>query len=137
VKSLWQLYRVIQSSSRLQKEVIEKIIWSIKCKQFFCRFSTLSEVRSFYVGVAFIVVIVDLYKVKTICFNMICHLFSLCIKEERHFAFVAFLKRHIGVATPFCVLHFRSCGGDLSDLLLLKLSDSANCSSAICTSLNS
>jgi hypothetical protein len=45
--------------------VVGEIIWSRTCKQRFYRFSLVSELRCFYVGVAFIIVIVNFYKVNS------------------------------------------------------------------------
>jgi hypothetical protein len=42
----------------------------------FYRFATFSELRRFCVGVAFIIVIVDVYKMTTIRSNVICQLIS-------------------------------------------------------------
>jgi hypothetical protein len=51
-------------------------------------------------------------------------------KKERRLLFVAFLSCHFTVL--LC-----SCGGDFSDMLLVLLSESDNCTSPICTSMNS
>jgi hypothetical protein len=54
-----QSYSVL---SVLLKEVVGKIIWSRKCKYILFRFAAVSEFRWFYVDVAFIIVIIDVYE---------------------------------------------------------------------------
>jgi hypothetical protein len=49
---------------------------------FIFRFATVSELRSFYVDVPLIIIILDLYKMETIRFNIACQMISLSAMEE-------------------------------------------------------
>jgi hypothetical protein len=58
IKTDWNIYRMIQSSNIILKEVGGEIILTRKFKLRFCRFSTFSKLQCFNDGVAFIIAIV-------------------------------------------------------------------------------
>jgi hypothetical protein len=68
------------------------------------------------------------FQLNGISFYITCHLISLFAMKERKkiLPFVVFFNRHFRVALLFIVL-FCSCGGDLSDLLPVLLSQPDKC----------
>jgi hypothetical protein len=83
-------------------------------------------------------VIVDFYKMETLCFNITCQLISLSAMRERrkanskHFSIVTSMYLFLSCGDLFC-----SRGGGLSDLLPVLLSEYDNYASTICTSKKS
>jgi hypothetical protein len=59
-------YTAILSFIAIVKDVVEDIMWGRKCKQSCCRFGAISDVQLFYVGVVFIIVILDFYNMETV-----------------------------------------------------------------------
>jgi hypothetical protein len=89
---------------------------------------SVSELRRFYFDVSFIIVILDFYEVKTICFN-ICQVSSLFAIKERNTALRKFYQSSL-----FCT--FLIVCGDLLDFFPLLVTKSANCASNVCTFTN-
>jgi hypothetical protein len=74
-------YRVIQSFNTTLNEVVREMMCGRKCN-FFLRFATVSELRRFYIDVAFTVVIVDFCKMETVRFNITCHIFPWSLESS-------------------------------------------------------
>jgi hypothetical protein len=71
---------VIQSSNTTLKELLGRSFGV----ESFHTFTTVSELRRFYIDVAFIIVIVDFYNVETIRFNIMYQPSSLFAMKERN-----------------------------------------------------
>jgi hypothetical protein len=90
------VHRVIQSSTIYQKEDAGEIICSRKRKHSAYRFANVSELRQFYVPVAFNV-IADFYEMETINFNIIYQLRFLFAMRKRNTAFRSIFNRRFRV----------------------------------------
>jgi hypothetical protein len=131
------LYRTIQSSLSIFKGLVEEIVWNKKCKV-----SSFSKFRHRFRGMTFLrscrVYYCDYRFLKfkeLILIRITINLFPCLQWKKESKPFVAFFNCHFRVLL-FWVL-FCSCGGDLSDLLPVLLSESDNCASTMCTSTNS
>jgi hypothetical protein len=63
---MWEeIYRAIQSSSTILKDVIGEIIWSRKCSQRFSRFTLFPNEDILYVDDLRLFVTVDFYRIES------------------------------------------------------------------------
>jgi hypothetical protein len=121
-------YRMIQSYSTIIMEVVGEVIWSENVNEVFAHSPPFPS-YVFFIGVAFIIVTVDFYKVETIRFNIICQLSSLFAIKERNSALCSIFNHCFVVLllVPFCVVGsgqtcYRYCPNLLSALELSVLS---------------
>jgi hypothetical protein len=83
-KFVFSQCNLIQSSSKILSEVVEEITWSGKYKKYI--FTTVSNLRPSHFCAVSTIVIVDFYKMQTICFNIICQLSSY-LQDGKKFCF--------------------------------------------------
>jgi hypothetical protein len=109
--TILRIHMVIQSSCTVLKDFLGAFIWSRKCKSsffFFFRFATVSKLQRFDIDVAFIIVVIDFYKMEAIRFNTTCQLSSLFAMEKRKriLLFVAFFNRQFRLLLFFITFLF-------------------------------
>jgi hypothetical protein len=98
------LQRVIQSSSRVHKDVVRKTIWNWR-KSISFGFATVLGSRIFRVYVAFIIV-VESYKMETIRFNIKVSCYSYCNEINEILSFVAIPVLVVGTCLlTVCTVH--------------------------------
>jgi hypothetical protein len=111
---------VIQRSSKIVKEIIGERIWRENVNFYFILFYFILfyfilfyffiffyflqnrhrlRVATVYVGVVFIIVIVNFYKMETIRFNIICQMSFVFAIEHNHFPLPIIFNDHFGVLT--------------------------------------